>query len=436
MPLKSEEKKSPASVAGETPPCLLCGAPAAFYCALKGGTYFRCRRCQTLFLHPTPTQEEMREYADGHYRSGVYAEYTRARPLKMETFRRRLALLKKYKTGGRLLDLGCACGFLIEAALEAGFDAGGVEFSREAINAAAPAVRGRIRHGDINKMDAGQFDVITAFDVLEHTRDPLVRLKEWAELLRPGGVLMLTMPDTDSLFRKLMGSRWPMLQPFQHTFLFSGSRFGGVLERAGLEPLEVRSAEKVMSADYLVGQMQIYFPRSVRAFQFVRPLLGGLTARPLPFRIGEFLALARKPGGNGDAQEARRESVGDPSLVLPDPPPGRYREFVHRPHVEAQKRCDDPMTLPPPDLTIVVPVYKEEDNIRPFLARVEKVFAAAAFRYEVLFCLDPSPDGTENVIREEIKRNPNLRLAVFSRRFGQPSATMAGLLLGHAVRRD
>ena len=278
-----------------SPPCFLCQEAATLYARLKGGTYFRCRRCHTYFLHPTPTLEEMRTYAESHYRAGVYTEYTQARPLKMETFRRRMALLKRYKTKGTLLDLGCACGFMIEAAEEAGFEASGVEFSEEAIRAAAPAVRSKIRQGDINRMDAGRFDVITAFDILEHTQDPLASLKAWTSLLRPGGILMIAMPDTDSVFRKLMRSRWPMLQPFQHTFLFSGTRFADVLKRAGLTPLEIRGAEKVMTIDYLVGQMQIYFPLAVKLFGSIRPFFLGGTVRPIPFRIGEFIAIAQKP---------------------------------------------------------------------------------------------------------------------------------------------
>jgi len=81
-----------------------------------------------------------------------------------------------------------------------------------------------------------------------------------------------------------------------------------------------------------------------------------------------------------------------------------------------------------PDLSIVVPVYKEEENIRPFVNRLEKILPSMNISYEILFCLDPSPDRTEEVIMEEINRNPNIRLIVFSRRFGQPVATMAGIL--------
>jgi glycosyltransferase involved in cell wall biosynthesis len=82
-----------------------------------------------------------------------------------------------------------------------------------------------------------------------------------------------------------------------------------------------------------------------------------------------------------------------------------------------------------PDISVVVPVYKEELNIRPFLKRTEHVLAALHITCEIIFCLDPSPDRTEQVIMQEISRNKNIKLIVLSRRFGQPIATMAGIFL-------
>ena len=80
------------------------------------------------------------------------------------------------------------------------------------------------------------------------------------------------------------------------------------------------------------------------------------------------------------------------------------------------------------DISLIVPVYKEEANIRPFLARAEKVFEKMGKTYEIIFALDPSPDRTEEILLEEINRNQKIKLMVFSRRFGQPAATMAGIL--------
>ena len=78
-------------------------------------------------------------------------------------------------------------------------------------------------------------------------------------------------------------------------------------------------------------------------------------------------------------------------------------------------------------LSVVVPVYKEANNIGPFLDRMRPVLERIG-PYEILFCLDPSPDDTEGVIRRAIERDPNVGLLTFSRRFGQPAATMAGIL--------
>ena len=79
-----------------------------------------------------------------------------------------------------------------------------------------------------------------------------------------------------------------------------------------------------------------------------------------------------------------------------------------------------------PDISVVVPIYREEKTVRMFLARLEPVLEQVG-TYEILFCYDPSPDRTKEIVLEEIIRNPRIRLLSFSRRFGQPSAMMAGI---------
>jgi len=79
-------------------------------------------------------------------------------------------------------------------------------------------------------------------------------------------------------------------------------------------------------------------------------------------------------------------------------------------------------------ISIVVPIYKEEDNIAPFLNRLLPVLEKITPEYEVLFCHDPAPDNTEAEVLRHIQQNSRIRMIVFSRRFGQPAATMAGIL--------
>ena len=78
-------------------------------------------------------------------------------------------------------------------------------------------------------------------------------------------------------------------------------------------------------------------------------------------------------------------------------------------------------------LSIIVPVYNESENINPFTDRVLLVLNKINVKYEIIFVLDPSEDDTENKILELIKENPNIKLIKFSRRFGQPSAMLAGI---------
>jgi glycosyltransferase involved in cell wall biosynthesis len=78
-------------------------------------------------------------------------------------------------------------------------------------------------------------------------------------------------------------------------------------------------------------------------------------------------------------------------------------------------------------LSIVVPVYSEESNISPFLDRLIPVIQSVSPLYEIIFVLDPSPDGTERIIVDCSRRDSHIKLIKMSRRFGQPAATMAGL---------
>lgn len=79
------------------------------------------------------------------------------------------------------------------------------------------------------------------------------------------------------------------------------------------------------------------------------------------------------------------------------------------------------------DLSIVVPVYNEVLNISEFLRRVVPILVENVESYEIIFSVDPSTDGTEDLIEKAHNLNSNIKMIKFSRRFGQPTATIAGL---------
>ena len=78
-------------------------------------------------------------------------------------------------------------------------------------------------------------------------------------------------------------------------------------------------------------------------------------------------------------------------------------------------------------LSLVVPVYREEKNIPEFIRRIGPILGAITEDYEIIFAMDPSPDRTEDVVLEERAKDGRIKLLKFSRRFGQPMASLAGM---------
>ncbi len=79
------------------------------------------------------------------------------------------------------------------------------------------------------------------------------------------------------------------------------------------------------------------------------------------------------------------------------------------------------------EVSLVIPVFNERGNIPEFLHRVVPILVKSTASYEIIFAVDPSTDGTDECIRNAAVENDNIKMLIFSRRFGQPTATLAGL---------
>ena len=128
-------------------------------------------------------------------------------------FRSKLRDVKGYCSAGRLLDVGCTKGFFVKIALDAGYEAYGVDFSSYAINEAQKLVGEKAQVADMEKafpFPRNSFDIITAWDFLEHPKDPYMFLCNANDLLKTNGYLFFTTVNHDSLMSRLMGDRWLM----------------------------------------------------------------------------------------------------------------------------------------------------------------------------------------------------------------------------------
>ena len=80
-----------------------------------------------------------------------------------------------------------------------------------------------------------------------------------------------------------------------------------------------------------------------------------------------------------------------------------------------------------PELSVVVPAFNEAGNIGEFLRRLVPILNDNVESYEIIFAVDPCTDGTEDIILAARAENPHIKMLRFSRRFGQPTATLAGI---------
>jgi SAM-dependent methyltransferase len=175
----------------------------------------KCDECATL-QHPS-----LLEHADlaGLYREMRDDAYLDEEAGRRRTARRLLDIVGAQVTAGRLLDIGCGHGLLLDEARARGYETVGLEVS------AASAAFGRqqygleIREQTLEQLDDGeQFDVITLIDVLEHLSDPVAAIQRCHELLAPNGVLCVVTPDPASLTARIAGRRWWALVP-AHSYL-------------------------------------------------------------------------------------------------------------------------------------------------------------------------------------------------------------------------
>jgi 2-polyprenyl-3-methyl-5-hydroxy-6-metoxy-1,4-benzoquinol methylase len=286
-----------------TTKCPICNHEASFYCTKDQANYFRCNFCGTIFQQPLPTLDEMMGYANTEYSGGLYKEYLEANDLKYATFEYRLdKVMKVFKkqnhsgTPPRILDVGCSNGRFIEVAIRQGIDAWGLELSENAIAAAVPDTRARIYHGDANKIESlgiKKFNIITAFDLIEHLFDPISFLNSLSKIVAKNGILVMTTPDASSFFRSAMGKSWSMLQPFQHTILLSRKAAKILMQKTSYTNVSVTGTKKVFTFDYLFGQLRGPNPNLFGIYNNVRKILPRFVREnKIRVDIGEMMITA------------------------------------------------------------------------------------------------------------------------------------------------
>lgn len=233
------------------------------------GRIVRCNRCRLVYTNPRPRADTIFE----GYRKAVDPDYAREDSSRSINAHLSLHTLKRFAHSGRLLDVGCATGYFLNAA-RLDFETQGVELSEWAAKYARERLRLDVVNAGLDDapFPSEHFDVVALNDVLEHFTDPRAALLRIHGLLRPGGLLYLVTPDIESLSARLMRGRWWGLRP-AHVYYFSTTTLAALLRETGFEVELVKSYGRIFTWGYWLSRLKNY-PAPI--YQAVSAVVNGL----------------------------------------------------------------------------------------------------------------------------------------------------------------
>lgn len=239
--------------------CLICGsARTALRYRITRFDVRQCGDCSQIFLHPLPDPEEIRSLFESLYTTGdgsvpELKDYYRfcfddepGNPL-VQQYELWLDKIERLRPPGRVLDIGCGTGLFLSVARRRGWQPFGVDESLEATNHARNHFGLDPWVGEFASFaDSGErFDLVTGWDVIEHSRDPVELLRSVRRCLGPEGLLSLSTPNQRSILDLIAGPLYHLsagritgpLEKFyieQHFLYFTPATLTSCLDRAGL----------------------------------------------------------------------------------------------------------------------------------------------------------------------------------------------------------
>lgn len=197
-----------------------------------------CQQCGTGVLSPLPSSGELASFYIGQYYGESGQKFGRLTeiPVRLIGNRQTRFLTRHLSAGGRVLDVGCGRGVVASPLAAAGYSVTGVEISRDAVGGIDPRVEVVVA-GSLEEapLATESFDLVVIWHVLEHVVDPAATLQAAHRVLKPGGKLVVAVPNYSSWQSRLFGSAWFHLDPPRHLYHFSAAGLRMLLEKCGFE---------------------------------------------------------------------------------------------------------------------------------------------------------------------------------------------------------
>lgn len=188
----------------------------------------QCPTCGIIYTNPMPSIETT-------YHDTQDETYLRSKPQRVRTAEQVVMEILQFKKGGRLLDVGCSTGVLLDAAAKH-FSVEGIELSHWAHGEASK--RHHVYNAPLSQLNLPEsYDVVTLMGVIEHFEDPMRELKLINRVLKPGGLFVIYTGDVDGWLPRLLKKKWWWYQGM-HVFYFSKRTCEAMLEKCGFHVIK------------------------------------------------------------------------------------------------------------------------------------------------------------------------------------------------------
>lgn len=226
----------------------------------------RCDNCQLVFTNPRPSPSELPKY----YESSAYISHTDTsdsllhfvyRLVRKYTISKKVILVRKLRSPGTILDLGCGTGDFLKACRKSGWTVKGIEPNEQARTIASNKNQISIEQDILDLKKKEKFDVITAWHVLEHVVDLKETLKQLKKRLEKGGFLIIAVPNIDSHDFMHYKEYWAGLDVPRHLYHFSPKSFLTLAKKMKLNLVDTKPMKfdafyvSLLSERYKSGKM-------------------------------------------------------------------------------------------------------------------------------------------------------------------------------------
>jgi len=201
----------------------------------KSFSYKVCNTCELIYSDPLPNEDDLNEFYGKHF---AYEAYERIKVFKKSQARSRADDLRgEFKLTGfkRILDVGAGHGYFVEALGSKGDEALGFDIS------ASPSLRqltsGKVYYlPKIDALEEKDFDLITMWHTLEHVPRPYPFMEEVVKRVKPGGKVLVAVPNARAKGLKTSGYIWNWFQePYIHPLHFNADNLGLFMEKNGMK---------------------------------------------------------------------------------------------------------------------------------------------------------------------------------------------------------